>query len=81
MVRLRVNIDQMQQLAWNEFQFQYGAIKRFLIIKRQRLFADFNSSMVRLREWGALVTAGSGKIFQFQYGAIKRIFDLANHFS
>jgi len=52
------------------FQFQCGAIKSFPINVKLLLIADFNSSVVRLKE-AILTIPGNLIVFQFQCGAIK----------
>ena len=50
MVRLREIKIKAIYLDSDEFQFQYGAIKRVTVIKGEGESPDFNSSMVRLRD-------------------------------
>jgi len=54
------------------FQFQYGAIKRRILISTPSILCNFNSSMVRLRVIAGSRVLNVPSLFQFQYGAIKR---------
>ena len=53
------------------FQFHYGTIKRQTTNVDSTRFNDFNSTMVRLKDFGFSGT-GSVSTFQFHYGTIKR---------
>ena len=49
MVRLKVNVTALSVAPLVRFQFQNGAIKRNSFDIKYRLFAYFNSKMVRLK--------------------------------
>ena len=54
------------------FQFQYGAIKSLTVDRLTVRGRNFNSNMVRLRDYTGGIKDALAQSFQFQYGAIKR---------
>ena len=56
----------------HEFQFHYGSVKRRSFVLLQQTLNNFNSTMVRLKEFCRSVTNYSRTRFQFHYGSVKR---------
>ena len=55
------------------FQFHYGSIKSTIKICRHSPCRNFNSTMVRLKDWLKDGLGTNPQIFQFHYGSIKRL--------
>ena len=53
------------------FQFQYGTIESEIILRKDEIFANFNSSMVRLKVGDPWICREDRAEFQFQYGTIE----------
>ena len=57
----------------NWFQFHYGTIKRWRTGKLDDMIKHFNSTMVRLKDWGIFSHSFWNNSFQFHYGTIKSL--------
>ena len=56
-----------------EFQFHYGTIKTLIYFAVPAVQARFNSTMVRLRQYGKTTIYLGNFMFQFDYGTIKSL--------
>ncbi len=62
----------MQKIMKERFQFQNGTIKSLKLTKVHPFKIDFNSKMVRLKEFASPIKLDGSEGFQFQNGTIKR---------
>ena len=69
---IETNVCRQNELDCSNFQFRYGAIEtQSLIFTSARLYATFNSAMVRLRPFVRFAAYSAFIAFQFRYGAIE----------
>ena len=81
MVQLKEHGKQLKSIGKEIFQFQYGTIKRLLMLTLEKeMLKNFNSNMVQLKEqglqWFLLCV-----VFQFQYGTIKSANKFFNYYA
>ncbi len=69
---IRMNVSHIDVFAHAFlFQFHYGSIRIFRAITQSRIYASFNSTMVRLKLEQPLRLPHLDVQFQFHYGSIK----------